>query len=30
MNAFFDSYIYKETNEILKEATITLKKVKII
>ena len=30
MNAFFDSYIYKETSEMLKEATITLKKVKII
>ena len=30
MNAFFDSYIYKETSEMLKEATITLKKVEII
>ena len=30
MNAFFDSYIDKETSEMLKEATITLKKVEII
>ena len=30
MNAFFDSYIHKETSEMLKEATITLKKVEII